>query len=407
MLEVTKAEYIEEYRIKITFNNGASGVVDLKDALWGTMYEKLKDYNVFRKFEVSDVVHTIRWENDSDLAPEYLYEKMVEQNTALRIKEAPSAYNGTLGELYDGWAKHVLLLPSVVEEFHRQFCSYLVSADTLFLIRYVAGQKRGQIEPTDFGQLLRPTDNSPAWWIHYQLFSGHFRQYASFNSFIESVPSHMFQVRLPESINKAGWHVAHIFDVKDRDVHFRRWDRKELVRRFARNIHPCNYFYLPKYEWQRYGSNPTVIAFFYEQFKSIYRTIWEDFLRLVDSTPLLISVGVGEYRYAFSANKTDQCSAPGAGEDPCAELNECVAKYSHYRLCFKADVIESLGMDDRFCIVSNAGTFIMTKREFYETFPKVRESKSYWLPCGYNYPNPPRRALQFKVERFRLATQQD
>jgi len=79
MLEVTKAEYIEEYRILITFNNGVSGVVDLKDTLWGAMFEKLKDYNAFRKFEVSDVVHTIRWENDADLSPEYLYEKMVEQ----------------------------------------------------------------------------------------------------------------------------------------------------------------------------------------------------------------------------------------------------------------------------------------------------------------------------------------
>ncbi len=80
MLEVAKAEYIEEYRIQITFNNGASGVVDLKDALWGAMFEKLKDYNIFRTFEVSDVVHTIRWENDADLAPEYLYDKMVEQS---------------------------------------------------------------------------------------------------------------------------------------------------------------------------------------------------------------------------------------------------------------------------------------------------------------------------------------
>ncbi|MEI7788053.1 MAG: DUF2442 domain-containing protein [Chlorobiaceae bacterium] len=79
MLEVTKAEYIEGYRIQITFNNGASGAVDLKEALWGPMFEKLKDYNGFKKFEVSDVVHTIRWENDADLAPEYLYEKMLEQ----------------------------------------------------------------------------------------------------------------------------------------------------------------------------------------------------------------------------------------------------------------------------------------------------------------------------------------
>jgi len=46
------------------------------------MFETLKDYNAFRKFEVSDVVHTIRRENGSDLAPEFLYEKMVEQGAA-------------------------------------------------------------------------------------------------------------------------------------------------------------------------------------------------------------------------------------------------------------------------------------------------------------------------------------
>jgi len=38
MVEFTKAEYIEEYRIQIMFNNGASGVVDLKEALLGNMF---------------------------------------------------------------------------------------------------------------------------------------------------------------------------------------------------------------------------------------------------------------------------------------------------------------------------------------------------------------------------------
>jgi len=73
---------IEEYRMQIMFNNGASGVVDLKEALWGAMFEKLKAYNTFRKFQLSEVVHTIRFENDSDLTP-VLYEKMVEHGAAL------------------------------------------------------------------------------------------------------------------------------------------------------------------------------------------------------------------------------------------------------------------------------------------------------------------------------------
>ena len=82
MLEVTAAQYVDQFRIRIRFNNGDEGVVDLADALWGPMFEPLKDPAVFRRFEVSEVTHTVRWENDADLAPEYLHQKMVEQSDA-------------------------------------------------------------------------------------------------------------------------------------------------------------------------------------------------------------------------------------------------------------------------------------------------------------------------------------
>ena len=79
MLEVTAAHYLDGYRVRISFSNGEEGAVDLKDALWGPIFEPLRDVDAFRRFEVSPILHTIRWENDADLAPEYLYEKMVEQ----------------------------------------------------------------------------------------------------------------------------------------------------------------------------------------------------------------------------------------------------------------------------------------------------------------------------------------
>ena len=82
MLEVTAAQYIDAYRIRVRFSNGEEGDVDLTGALWGPVFEPLRDPAVFRRFEVSDVLHTIRWENDADLAPEYLYQKMVEQAKA-------------------------------------------------------------------------------------------------------------------------------------------------------------------------------------------------------------------------------------------------------------------------------------------------------------------------------------
>jgi len=79
MLELVHAEYVEDHTIEVKFNNGAEGRVDLTEALWGPVFEPLKDPAVFKRFEVSDVIHTIRWENDADLAPEYMYDKMVEQ----------------------------------------------------------------------------------------------------------------------------------------------------------------------------------------------------------------------------------------------------------------------------------------------------------------------------------------
>jgi len=80
MLEVTRAEYEEGYKIHVSFNNGEEGVVDLKDALWGPMFEPLRDVGAFQRFRVSEVLHTICWDNDADFAPEFLYAKMIEQS---------------------------------------------------------------------------------------------------------------------------------------------------------------------------------------------------------------------------------------------------------------------------------------------------------------------------------------
>jgi hypothetical protein len=73
MLEVISAEHIEGYKICLVFNNGENRVVDLKDSLWGPMFEPLRDINEFKRFTVSEVLHTICWPNEADFAPEYLF----------------------------------------------------------------------------------------------------------------------------------------------------------------------------------------------------------------------------------------------------------------------------------------------------------------------------------------------
>jgi hypothetical protein len=79
MLHVTSAEYLDGYRIRIGFSNGESGVVDLEGALWGPVFEPLRDLSAFRRFRVSEILQTICWDNDADLAPEFLYDTMLEQ----------------------------------------------------------------------------------------------------------------------------------------------------------------------------------------------------------------------------------------------------------------------------------------------------------------------------------------
>ena len=76
ILHVKEAEYLHNYVIWLRFNDGSSGEVDLENELYGTMFEPLKDIELFKSFKVDPILDTIVWENGADLAPEFLYEKM-------------------------------------------------------------------------------------------------------------------------------------------------------------------------------------------------------------------------------------------------------------------------------------------------------------------------------------------
>ena len=71
-LEVTHAEYLEGYKLRLTFNNGETKVVDLYSSLNGEVFAPLKDIAYFKRFTIK--FNTVEWENGADFAPEYLYE---------------------------------------------------------------------------------------------------------------------------------------------------------------------------------------------------------------------------------------------------------------------------------------------------------------------------------------------
>ena len=74
--KLSKAEYIEGYKIRVSFEDGAVGIIDLDGDLWGEVFEPLKDLNNFRAFKVDEELQTIVWPTGADLAPEYLYERV-------------------------------------------------------------------------------------------------------------------------------------------------------------------------------------------------------------------------------------------------------------------------------------------------------------------------------------------
>ena len=71
-IAVTKADYLDGYRVKLLFNNGETRIVDLSQSLNGTVFAPLKDLEFFKRFTIK--FNTIEWENGADFAPEYLYE---------------------------------------------------------------------------------------------------------------------------------------------------------------------------------------------------------------------------------------------------------------------------------------------------------------------------------------------
>jgi hypothetical protein len=68
-LHVTEAKYVKDYKVWLRFNDGSEGVADLSVALWGKVFEPLKDQSLFQCFAVSPILHTLTWENGADLAP--------------------------------------------------------------------------------------------------------------------------------------------------------------------------------------------------------------------------------------------------------------------------------------------------------------------------------------------------
>ena len=71
-IKVTKAEYVKDYILRLTFNDGAVKFCDFLPLSQEGIFQKLKDLSYFKNFTLDP--WTVDWNNEIGFAPEYLYE---------------------------------------------------------------------------------------------------------------------------------------------------------------------------------------------------------------------------------------------------------------------------------------------------------------------------------------------
>jgi len=74
MIRVTGFEVVDSYSLALSFNDGTSKRVNLRDWLYGPVFEPLRDPVLFAQVRIEEEGETISWPNGADFAPEFLYE---------------------------------------------------------------------------------------------------------------------------------------------------------------------------------------------------------------------------------------------------------------------------------------------------------------------------------------------
>jgi hypothetical protein len=73
MLQITKVNYISDYKLNVSFNNGESGVADLSCIIGNGVFKTLASLEQFSQAALNEELDTIVWPNGLDLAPEFVY----------------------------------------------------------------------------------------------------------------------------------------------------------------------------------------------------------------------------------------------------------------------------------------------------------------------------------------------
>lgn len=80
--DVIEVKPLGEYRLYVRFEDNVSGEIDLAELIqFNGVFEPLLDRCKFQEVSVSKELGTICWPNGADVAPEVLYEKLLQNQS--------------------------------------------------------------------------------------------------------------------------------------------------------------------------------------------------------------------------------------------------------------------------------------------------------------------------------------
>jgi Protein of unknown function (DUF2442) len=72
------AEHLEQYSLRVTFEDGRVGILDLSEELWGDYRSALRDPAIFEQFYIDGGI--LAWDNGAEFEGDELYHQLNQIN---------------------------------------------------------------------------------------------------------------------------------------------------------------------------------------------------------------------------------------------------------------------------------------------------------------------------------------
>ena len=82
IIHVTKVEVVGPYSLALTFDNGHRKRVNLRQELYGEIFQPLRNPTYFAQAYLDPDSRTVTWPNGADFAPDYLFHMEPEEAPA-------------------------------------------------------------------------------------------------------------------------------------------------------------------------------------------------------------------------------------------------------------------------------------------------------------------------------------